>query len=430
MILRNLSWLTLAQVVRMITGLLVGTWVTRYLGPGQAGMLGTLSALGAVVSFVADMGLRQVLIKELSIKRGDAAVVFGTAVRMMALLGLFTYLGACATIALSEERHLLPLALVLLAPLLSNPHLAVLSRWDASGQAGRTARLVMGASLVAAAVRFGLLYLGKDIRWIAASIALETFLTSGMCLFWCWRQSCLRDLLLWDGSIAKRLIRQAFPLLLAHSGTLLLLRMDQIMIYQMRGDAEAGIYLAATRLSEMVYVVGPMVIMVFMPILTRTRESDPALYQKQRALLFGILSALAYGAMLFWLVAGPWLVDLMYGPEFAASATVLMIHGLAALPYLQGEFRGIALVIEGNTMWSVRCALVALVVNVLLNLWLIPTHGSQGAAWATVIAYTVGWLLTSLVVPALRDMGREQARALLSPAWLWGTARQWRQTWS
>lgn len=430
MILKNLSWLTLAQGVRMITGLLVGTWVTRHLGPGQAGMLGTLAAIGSVVSFGAEMGLRQILIKELSVTRDDAGVVFGTAVRMMSLLGVIAYLGSCSVIALSADRHLLPLALVLFASLLSNPHLAVLSRWDASGHAGRTARVAMGASLVAAAVRSVLLYLGKDIRWIAASIALETFLTASMCLFWCWKQPCLRDLLLWDASIAKRLIRQAFPLLLAHSGTLLLLRTDQIMIYQLRGDVEAGIYLAATRLSEMVYAAGPMIILVFMPILTRTRETDTALYEKQRGQLFGILSAMAYGAMIFWLVAGSWLVEFMYGPEFAASAAVLMIHGLAALPYLQGELRGVALVIEGKTMWSVRCALVALLVNVALNFWFIPEHGAQGAAWATVIAYTVGWLLTSLVVPALRGMGRDQAHALLSPAWLWCTARQWRQTWS
>jgi O-antigen/teichoic acid export membrane protein len=430
MIIKNLSWLTVSQVARMVTGLLVGTWVTRTLGPEQAGLLGTAAAMGAVISFVAEMGLRQVLIKEFSMHQAEQPIIFGTAVRLMAMLGLLAYVGTCTFIAWKEGPEMLRLALVLFTPLLWNPYLAVLSRWDAEGQAQRTARLAMTASLTAAALRAVFLYLGKDLYWVAVSIALETLLTASACFVWCQKKPCLGELWLWDSTTAWRLLNQAFPLLLAHSGTLLLLRADQIMIYQMCGDAEAGIYSAATRLSEIVYASGPMVIMVFMPMLTRSQEKDSARYQQQRALLFGAVSMMAYGSMLFWWLAGDWLVALFYGPKFAPAAAVLMVHGLAALPYLQGELRGAALVIEGRTMWSVRCALVALILNLMLNLWLIPAHGALGAAWATVAAYAVAWLLSSMVVPTLWSFGREQARALISPCWFWSTLRQWRQIWS
>jgi Na+-driven multidrug efflux pump len=94
---------------------------------------------------------------------------------------------------------------------------------------------------------------------------------------------------------------------------------------------------------------------------------------------------------------------------------VLAIHGLAALPYLHGELRGAVLVIEKKTVWSVRCALVGLLLNVLLNLWLVPAHGAAGAAWATAVAYLLVWFVSSLVLPSLRSIGWQQLSALLAP---------------
>lgn len=415
MIRRNLSWLAVSQAVRLVTGLLVGTWLTRTLGPEQNGLLGTAIVIGSILGFVAEFGLRQILIKELAMRRDEAPAIFGTAVRLMFFFGLGCLIVACGFAGYWGGRQMLLIGIILYAPMPLNACLAILSRWEASQQAQRTARLGLAANLVASLARVGCIIVGADLRWVAVTIALETVVTAGFAFFWAWKHGWARELFTWDSRIAAGLLRESLPHFLAHSGTLLLLRVDQLMVFHISGAHEAGIYAATTRLSEIVYAIGPLMIMTFLPVLSVAYQNDPARYAELRGSLFACLTLLAYGSMALWLLAGKWLVDWVYGAAFEGVFVVLVIHSLAALPYLHGELRGAVLVIEKKTVWSVRCALAGLVLNVLLNLWLIPAHGAVGAAWATAAAYLLVWFASSLVLPSLRSIGWQQASALLAP---------------
>ncbi|TDU73398.1 O-antigen/teichoic acid export membrane protein [Prosthecobacter fusiformis] len=426
MILRNLSWLTVSQAVRLFTGLFVGAWLTRSLGPEKNGLLGTAMVISSLMGFAAELGLRQILIKELSVRVGDAGLVFGTAVRLMFSWGLVCFAIACGVAWWWGGAEMLIVASILCASLPLNAYLAVLSRWDAAQQAQRTARLGILANTLAALARIVCILSGADLRWAAFTLLLEVVISAVVAFGWSFKNGWAADLRLWDGKVARSLLRESLPLFLAHSGTLLLLRVDQLMIYHLRGAAEAGVYAAATRLSEIVYAVGPLMIMTFMPVLARSFQKDPFKYQRQCAWLFGGLSLLAYGSILFWWALGPWVVQVLYGDAFEQASMILFVHGIAALPYLHGELRSALLVIERKTLWSVRCAAAGLLINVLLNLWLIPRHGAVGAAWATAIAYTLVWLVASWVVPALRSIGSQQLAGLVSPFWLWRQLRQWR----
>ncbi|MEN3940940.1 flippase [Prosthecobacter sp. SYSU 5D2] len=426
MILRNLSWLTVSQMVRLVTGLFVGAWLTRALGPEKNGLLGTALVISSLMGFTAELGLRQVLIKELSVRSEDAGLVFGTAARIMFFWGMVCFFIASAVAWWWGGVEMLIVGSILYSSLPLNAYLAVLSRWDAAQQAQRTARLGILANVLAAIARVICILAGADLRWAALTIVLEVVVSAAAAWRWSVKNGWASDLLAWDAQVARSLLRESLPLFLAHSGTLLLLRADQLMIYQLRGAAEAGVYAAATRLSEIVYAAGPLMIMTFMPVLTRTFHTDPARYHRQCAWLFGALSLVGYASILFWWLAGGVVVRILYGEAFEQAALVLLVHGIAAVPYLHGELRSAVLVIEKKTVWSIRCALAGLLINIGLNLWLVPVHGAVGAAWATAIAYTLVWLVASLILPALRPVGHQQFAGLTSPFWLAKDLRQWR----
>lgn len=413
MVLRNLSWLTLSQVVRMATGFIVGTWLTRSLGPEQNGVLSTAVLIGTWMGHSSELGLKQVLVKELAVRpEHEADLVFSSAARVMFMSGWFCMIVGSLIAWAFGGREMLLLGLVLYAPLLLNAYQSVLARWDASQQSQRTAKLTMTANLISSGVRAVMIYRGASMGWLAFSLMLESVISITLAFGWCAHRGWLRSLRLWDPSIARRLLSESLPLLLAQIGSMLLLKVDQMMLFRLRGASEAGIYAAATRLSEIVYAAAPLLITSFMPLLSRARHEDPALYLKRQNALFGVCTLLGYGTILAWWIAGDWVVSLLYGPAFASAVPVLLVHGLATLPLLHGELRGAILVIERKTAWSVRCIFAGLALNVLLNLWLMPTYGALGAAWSTVICYTLVWIISSLVLPALRVVGQQQLAAL------------------
>jgi O-antigen/teichoic acid export membrane protein len=352
----------------------------------------------------------------------EADFIFATAVRIMLLTGAACTLLGCLFAWLFGGMEMLQLGFILYAPLFLNAYQGVFARWDAAQQSQRTAKVTLSANLLSAALRGLMIWLGFSLGWLAFSLALEALISIGIALAWCSRRGWLGHLRRWDGKIAHRLLAESLPLLAAQVGSLLLLKVDQMMLFRLRGPAEAGIYAAATRLSELIYAAAPLMITSFMPLLSRAHHQDRALYQRRQQALFGACTLIGYGSVLGWWLVGPQAVALLYGPAFAAAAPVLQIHALATLPLMHGEMRGALLVIEQKTRWSVRCVAAGLALNVLLNLWLIPAYGALGAAWATVFSYTLAWFLSSVVLPPLRQLGAVQSASLTGAAFF----KHWR----
>jgi O-antigen/teichoic acid export membrane protein len=89
-------------------------------------------------------------------------------------------------------------------------------------------------------------------------------------------------------------------------------------------------------------------------------------------------------------LAAPVLVPAFYGPEFKPSVRVLQIllpgvFCLLALKVLNMDLAG-----RGRPGISLYVMTPALVINVLLNLYLLPRYGACGAALASSISYSLG----------------------------------------
>ena len=422
MILRNLSWLALSQAVRLLLALFIGAWLTRSIGPGSNGLLGTTAVIGALAGFIADFGIRQVLVKELAARPQHAAALFGTAARITSVLGLAMYGLALAMALIWGGEAMAVLGLLMFSPLVLNGWITVLSRWDAAHESHRTAKLNLVANLVSSALKVVCILTGANLTFAAATFAMDAVFGAFTAWSWAARRGWLSDLRLWDAGFARALLRESLPLFLAHSGTLLLLKLDQLMVFKIAGDREAGIYAAATRLSEVVYALGPMMIIAFLPRLSESHAQDPARYVRQRGVLFGVMTCAAYASILGWWLLGAEITQWLYGPAFASAASVIMVHCLAALPFLHGELRNSVLVVERKSYAGAQSALVGVLINGVLNLVWIPRHGALGAAWATVVAYSLVWFGGSLALPALRAIGRQQLQSLTAPLWLWQPA--------
>lgn len=415
MIVRNMSWLLSGQVLRLVLGFLVGAWLTRSLGVDETGVLGTILSVGSMLGFVAEFGLRQILIKEMAVAPERSALVFGSGVRLLVGLGISAYLLGTAITAIIGGEMAWVTALLVFSPLLFSPHLAFLARWDAMHQARRGAQLGLLALIVASVAKVITILTHGGINGAAAAIALETIIVALGALALGIRLGWLRDCVQFDPRVAKTLLVQAFPHFLAHCGTLLLLRIDQLMILPMRGKSEAGIYAAATRLSELVYMIGPAVVLSFLPKLTALHRDDPTAYRRQCGKLFSMMSCIGYAVIACWWIAGSWVVKLLYGEAFAGCTPVLSVHCVAALASLHGSLLTAFLVIEGRAKLGAIATYAGVIVNVLLNLWWIPQYGALGAAWATAITYYVVWLGGPMLMRPIRWLAIEQLKSLLAP---------------
>jgi PST family polysaccharide transporter len=200
------------------------------------------------------------------------------------------------------------------------------------------------------------------------------------------------------------LLKAAWPLMLSSIAVMIYMKIDQIMIGQMLGNDAVGIYSAAVRISEIWYFIATAIAASVLPSILDAKKNNEAQYRHRLQGLFDLMTWLAViVALPVTLFATP-LVTMLFGPDYSEAGGVLAIHVWATVFVFLGVAGGNWFLAENQQLISLQRTALGAVVNVLLNIVLIPMLGVVGAAWATLISYAVAAMLSDAMQHATRDM--------------------------
>lgn len=431
-VLRNLRWLVSYQGARWIVGFLMGAWVARALGPTDYGVLATAAAAAAIAWCGVELGMRQIIIVELSRRKRIASLVAGTAAKLWILSGLVFSLLAAVWNASPADGTRVPwwVFWAAMTPLLLM-FFQIHNYWEeASHRAFVAARNRMTGYLAAAVIRLGCLFGWPTVTAFAWTNASEHMVSGGLGAVFGARRGRSTWLKGWNSRIARSLLARGGLVILGQIGMLTLLRADTIMLEHMRGMTDTGIYGAAVRLSEMAHLIAPMVITVLLPQLATCVKAGGSKLRQLEANGAGLMTSVASASMLGLVLAGPLAIRWLFGPAYAAAEAVLLVHCLSIIPLFMMEWRAAVLVAMNRPLLSAVVSWIAGVLNVVLNLLWIPEHGPLGAAWATVVSYTLCGFAGTWFLPGFRWLAISQTKSLLAPLrWILSPRAEWRR-WS
>ncbi|MBN2490730.1 MAG: flippase [Planctomycetes bacterium] len=222
-----------------------------------------------------------------------------------------------------------------------------------------------------------------------------------------------------SGQGGARFLGECWPQGVAALAGILYFYLDTLMLKGLVGDAEAGYYNAAYRLLNFVIYLAGVVGISVLPILARERRQNRArlkvIYRDTLTALWGLaIWIAAVGGAL-----APELMRFLYRERMASygvAVPTLQILLAASVFAFGGALASISLVALGRQRLWTLAALGGLVVNVGLNLWLIPLRGHIGAAWATLATeglVTAACLVLVHRVEGLRPDGAAAAKLLL-----------------
>jgi O-antigen/teichoic acid export membrane protein len=193
--------------------------------------------------------------------------------------------------------------------------------------------------------------------------------------------------------LASEFWRFAAPRGLASIFHIVITWLDVLLIGTLRSAAEAGIYAAVSRLVMFgVFAIEAVRLAIAPQISALLARHDRDAAQMVYRVGTWWLMALSWPLYLAMAVFAP-LVLKMFGPEFAAGETPLLILSLAMLIGIGTGNVTVVLLMAGKSVWNLANTIVALVVNVALNLILIPRFGMNGAAVAWAVSIIVGNLV-------------------------------------
>jgi O-antigen/teichoic acid export membrane protein len=222
----------------------------------------------------------------------------------------------------------------------------------------------------------------------ASGILLGTFGTTAALFlpYRLWQER--RRLAAWpDVPLLRRMLRFGLPTMPAELTLYSLNFIDRIIIVRLAGLAEAGLYALAVKFAQGLNVLARGFQLAFPPLAYSISDDDEA--RRAYALLVTWFAAvLAFAVTGLWLEAR-WIVRLLAADEFFASyeAIGLLATGIA----LYALYLAMVVVLgrTGRTEFGLPATASAVVVNVALNLILVPTEGIVGAGFALVASYVV-----------------------------------------
>jgi len=178
------------------------------------------------------------------------------------------------------------------------------------------------------------------------------------------------------------------------------LSVDTLLLKEFVSVAEVGIYQAGMRLVVSSSMLLTVINSVLTPRLAQLRAShDVRLYAEGRQWL--LVAGAVGGALGAWLVLFPALtVRLLYGPEYLKIAPLLWIFGVVIFLRSVGAVYGVLLTIAERQGLRTIGVVATLGCIVGADLWLIPRHKLEGAAWALLTAHVLLTLFYSWSVRA------------------------------
>jgi O-antigen/teichoic acid export membrane protein len=221
--------------------------------------------------------------------------------------------------------------------------------------------------------------------------------------------------------------RRSLPFALAFVITTLYFKIDVPILLYFRGLAEVGLYTFAYKPIESLLFIPVTIMNVAYPVLavyhTESRQRLSNATNQFFKALFGLGWPISVGTVML----APGINGLFdRSHQFGPSAAVLQVLGAGVFLMFVSNAFVVALNAMDRQVLFTWAALVSLVVNVALNLFLIPTYGYLGAAWATNLTelalLVTGWLLVRRVlapVPVFRLAWRILLAGLLMGAVLY-----------
>jgi O-antigen/teichoic acid export membrane protein len=181
----------------------------------------------------------------------------------------------------------------------------------------------------------------------------------------------------------QKIIDISYPMLLASSMGLIIGWVDTFMLGYFVDEKAVGIYNVAYKVAFVSSILLTTVTTVISPRVARLSSMNQ--YEELKVMVKNIAKMLSLGAALIFLVTifNMELILSFFGKEFIAGASAL---GVLLIGQFISSYSGpVAMLLQmtGHEKNFMYISIVAMLMNVVLNLTLIPSYGFMGAAIAS-----------------------------------------------
>ncbi len=379
--------LFIGRVGSLLIKMIVGIQVANYLGRAHNGILNGGTVYIYLFSAIATLGLDQFIVKELHQFPENRDEILGTSFWMKVFSGCCCIpLIYCAFLIYPAKGTPYQYVFIFSTIGIIQAFNVIDSYFQSEVQSKYIMQVQITGNILSAAIKLLLIYLKMPLIWFVYAYTFDFLLLSVGYYFTYQRKE--RSVFKWSFNfmLSKKLLHYSWPLMISGIMVALYMKIDQIMLQNMSGVKEAGAYATVAQLSEAWNFIPAVIVTSLFPAILNAKRDDPDRYKKRIQHLYDLMVYLSVPTAIVITFASP-LIYKLYKPEYAYAARTLSVHIWSGVFVFLGAASSQYLIAENfNKLTFVRTGFGA-IVNIILNLILIPKMGMMGAAIATLVAY-------------------------------------------
>lgn len=398
--LRNTGWMFLGRIFTLTVSFFVGAYIARYLGPADYGLMNYVISFVGLFGFLASLGIDGIVSREIVRQPDKENILLGTGFRLKLI-------GATLAIIITNSiswvlAHDMP-TLILIAIFSINFILQAFNIIEIYFQSkvlsAYITRVQILTTVAITILKIAVILLGYSVLGLIVVYLIETAITTTLLVFlFTTRQHSMTN---WkfDTATAHIIVKDSWPLLCSSMAIGIYMKIDQIIIKNLLDDTQVGLYAAAIRLSEVWYFIPIVVCTSLFPAIAK--KLDPQLLNARIKKIYISLFLLAFAISLIMTLLAKDIIAFIFGEHYISAAPVLQIYIWTTIAVFWGIILERQFIIEKKTGIYAIVTVLGMVINILLNLILIPHMGIIGAAFASLCSYTLT-TLTMLIFPFRR----------------------------
>lgn len=358
----------------------------RYLGVQKYGEFSFALSFSGLFFIISDCGLSTLIVKKVSRNKNITEKYLKYTATIKLILSVVTLLLLYGTLILIDKSSNIQLMVLLLGIyiILNSINEFLSSFFRAYERMQFIAISILIRGLILLFIGLFSVYFDLGIYFIILSYIL------GSLFSFIYLRVSLKKIgsFLWffDYNFTLRLLKQSFPFALSVVFASIYLSIDSIIISHYIGDFQLGYYSLGYSLTIVFYLIPSILSNVYLPqfsILYKSSFSE--LNSLFNSLLFKLI-VISIPLVIFLYFIAPYMIPLLYGENYSKSIYVFQVLLMAlffkffSFPYafllIATEKQNIRLKIQGLTA----------LINIVLNILIIPKYGIIGAAYTTVFS--------------------------------------------
>jgi O-antigen/teichoic acid export membrane protein len=397
-LLKDTVWLTISDAATRGIGGVLALLLARFLGPESYGSYAIALSITSIIFTITMIGFENYFLKAASTTPDKRDHYYKSLLSLVTVSNVIALLGTIAFMGFSDySAEIITLSLILAGYSIAiRYHISFRFFCMVNERLKTTAVLQSLCSITLLATVGIALWQGQDVLAVTIIQAVVAGLTTIAWFVWMPKQA-LRPAI--DRSALKSFLRGSMPFAFSNIIWILYFNFDTFMISVFKSVEDAGVYAGVFKIFSLNYIFGYAVVSAFSPRLFKQFVHEPAQYM--RTAKQSLLALLALSLPLFALLylAADIYIPLIIGESYRESGVIVAQTLSFALFFRMLNFGFCEILASsGQQKQRVYFEIALLLCNIGLNYLLIPHYGTQGAAFATVFAELLFFILSLLLI--------------------------------